>query len=196
MTSQSRISGLLAARRVAFRNGGRWHEHVAPDRRLTSGAEEGLRESQAAASRPTGRLLVTAVEREVERTGAEVHRTSRMESTRISHEKGGRCAETKEVLPGSRMNREAVIMNSRPSAQVARETVSTKNFGKGGDYRRTTREEPALELNERATASERMPGTEDETSPEKVIMPAGAGTGDRMRIGAVVRSRRRCFLVP
>jgi hypothetical protein len=31
---------------------------------------------------------------------------------------------------------------------------------------------------------------------KKVIMPAGAGTGDRMRIGAVVRSRRRCFLVP
>jgi hypothetical protein len=31
---------------------------------------------------------------------------------------------------------------------------------------------------------------------KKVIMPAGAGTRDRMRIGAVVRSRRRCFLVP
>ena len=31
---------------------------------------------------------------------------------------------------------------------------------------------------------------------KKVIMPAGAGTRDPMRIGAVVRSRRRCFLVP
>jgi hypothetical protein len=29
---------------------------------------------------------------------------------------------------------------------------------------------------------------------KKVIMPAGAGTGDRMRIGAAVRSQRRRYL--
>jgi transposase len=31
---------------------------------------------------------------------------------------------------------------------------------------------------------------------KKVIMPAGAGTRDRMRIGVVARSRRRRLLVP
>ena len=97
----------------------------------------------------------------------------------------------------------AVILNSRPVAQVARElSINEGTLGNWvAAYRRDhADEEPALELTERARLREaerlvRELKMENE-SLKKVIMPAGAGTGDRMRIGAVVRSRRRCFLVP
>ena len=96
-----------------------------------------------------------------------------------------------------------VVDAQRPIAEVARE------YGLGettlGNWVKRYRdahagEEPPLELSERAELQElRRRVREQKMENEflkKVIMPAGAGTGDRMRIGAVVRSRRRCFLVP
>ena len=86
-------------------------------------------------------------------------------------------------------------MNSRPIAQVAREIAV--NEGTLGNwvaaYRRDhADEEPALDINERARLREaerlvRELKMENEFL-KKVIMPAGAGTGDRMRIGVVARS--------
>ena len=97
----------------------------------------------------------------------------------------------------------AVILNSRPIAQVAREVGI--NEGTLGNWVAAFRrdhadEEPALDVSERARLREaerqvRELKMENEFL-KKVIMPAGAGTGDRMRIGVVVRSRRRCVLVP
>jgi Mn-containing catalase len=46
-----------------------------------------------------------------------------------------------------------------------------------------------------AEGAERLPALSN-FPQKKVIMPAGAGTGDRMRIGVVARSRRRRVLVP
>ena len=79
-------------------------------------------------------------------------------------------------------------MNSRPIAQVAREIGV--NEGTLGNWVATYRrdhadEEPALELTERARLREaerlvRELKMENE-SLKKVIMPAGAGTGDRMK---------------
>ena len=95
----------------------------------------------------------------------------------------------------------AVIMNSRPIAQVAREIAI--NEGTLGNrvaaYRRDhADEEPALDINERARLREAERLVRELKMENEFLknMPAGAGTGDRMRIGAVVRSRRRRFLVP
>jgi transposase-like protein len=97
----------------------------------------------------------------------------------------------------------AVILNSRPIAQVAREL--SINEGTLGNWvaafrRDHAEEEPALDVSERARLREaerlvRELKMENEFL-KKVIMPAGAGTGDRMRIGVVARSRRRRVLVP
>ena len=89
----------------------------------------------------------------------------------------------------------AVIMNSRPIVQIARELgINEGTLGNWvAAYRREhADEEPALELGERARLREaerlvRELKMENEFL-KKVIMPAGAGTGDRMRIGVVARS--------
>ena len=96
-----------------------------------------------------------------------------------------------------------VIDGSRPIAQIARELgINEGTLGNWvNQYRRDhAGDEPPLDVNERARLREaerelRELRMENEFL-KKVIMPAGAGTGDRMRIGAAVRSRRRCFLVP
>jgi len=96
-----------------------------------------------------------------------------------------------------------VIDGSRPIAQVARELgVNEGTLGNWvNQYRRDhAGDEPPLTPHERIQLAEaqrelRELRMENEFL-KKVIMPAGAGTRDRMRIGAVVRSRRRCFLVP
>ena len=77
----------------------------------------------------------------------------------------------------------AVILNSRPVAQVARELdIHEGTLGNWvADYRREhADEEPALDLNERARLREaerqvRELKMENEFL-KKVIMPAGAGT--------------------
>ena len=96
-----------------------------------------------------------------------------------------------------------VIDGSRPIAQVARELgVNEGTLGNWvNQYRRDhAGDEPPLTPHERIQLAEaqrelRELRMENEFL-KKVSMPAGAGTRDRMRIGAVVRSRRRCFLVP
>ena len=96
-----------------------------------------------------------------------------------------------------------VIDGSRPIAQVARELgVNEGTLGNWvNQYRKEhVGDEPPLSPHERIQLAEaqrelRELRMENEFL-KKVIMPAGAGTRDRMRIGAVVRSRRRCFLVP
>src|SRR4051795_59138 len=96
-----------------------------------------------------------------------------------------------------------VIDGSRPIAQVARELgVNEGTLGNWvNQYRKDhAGDEPPLSPPERIQLAEaqrelRELRMENEFL-KKVIMPAGAGTRDRMRIDAVVRSRRRCFLVP
>src|SRR3954464_7555604 len=95
-----------------------------------------------------------------------------------------------------------VIEDSRAIAQVARELgVNEGTLGNWvNQYRKEhVGDEPPLSPHERIQLAEaqrelRELRMENEFL-KKVIMPAGAGTRDRMRIGAVVRSRRRCFLV-
>ena len=88
----------------------------------------------------------------------------------------------------------AVILNSRPIAQVAREL--SINEGTLGNWvaafrRDHAEEEPALDVSERARLREaerlvRELKMENEFL-KKVIMPADAGTRTGVRIGAAVR---------
>ena len=88
----------------------------------------------------------------------------------------------------------AVILNSRPIAQVAREL--SINEGTLGNWvaafrRDHAKEEPALDVSERARLREaerlvRELKMENEFL-KKVIMPADAGTRTGVRIGAAVR---------
>jgi len=88
-----------------------------------------------------------------------------------------------------------VIDGSRPIAQVARELgINEGTLGNWvNQYRRDhAGDEPPLDVSERARLREaerelRELRMENEFL-KKVIMPAGAGTGDRMRIGVVARS--------
>ena len=89
----------------------------------------------------------------------------------------------------------AVIMNSRPIAQIARELGI--NEGTLGNWVTTYRrehadEDPPLDLSERVRLREaerlvRELRMENEFL-KKAIMPADAGTRTGMRIGAAVRS--------
>ncbi len=96
-----------------------------------------------------------------------------------------------------------VVETSRPIADVAREIdVHEATLGNWLSKYRVDHagEEPPLAISDRARLREpERENRELRMKAEflgKVIMPAGAGTGDRMRIGAVIRSRRRRCLVP
>jgi transposase len=96
-----------------------------------------------------------------------------------------------------------VIEASRPIAQVARGPgVNEGTLGNWvNQYRKEhAADEPPLTPHERIQLAEaqrelRELRMENEFL-KKVFMPAGAGTLTGMRIGAAVRSRRRCCLVP
>ena len=96
-----------------------------------------------------------------------------------------------------------VIDGSRPIAQVARELgVNEGTLGNWvNQYRRNhAGDEPPLTPHERIQLAEaqrelRELRMENEFL-KKVIMPGSRRHPGRMRIGAAVRSRRRCFLVP
>ena len=96
-----------------------------------------------------------------------------------------------------------VLETGRSTAEVARDLgIHDDTLGNWVNAWRRQNPEPDQPLTpvERANVKE----LEDEIRRlrmeneflKKVIMPAGAGTGDRMRIGVVARSRRRRVLVP
>ena len=96
----------------------------------------------------------------------------------------------------------AVIMNSRPIAQVAREIAV--NEGTLGNwvaaYRRDhADEEPALDIHERARLREAERLVRERKMENEFLKSDHAACRrrpDRMRIAVAVRSRRRRVLVP
>ena len=92
-----------------------------------------------------------------------------------------------------------VLDSGRSVAEVAKNIgVHEMTLGKWVKKARESGRVPDKDLSEPERAELERLGKENATLrmerdfAKKVIMPAGAGTGDRMRIGAAVRSRRRC----